>query len=60
MRKVLISEKNEFDHVSRGDYRQAAAVKMLAKIIKASEKPCDSEDVQTSKTLSKASKSAKA
>ena len=60
MRKVLISEKNEFDHVSRGDYRQAAAVKMLAKIIKASEKPSDSEDVQTSKTLNKASKSAKA
>lgn len=59
MRKVLISDKNEFDRVDRGSYQRAAAIQMLANMIKASEKARDSEEVQTSRKLTKAPESAK-
>lgn len=47
MRKILISDKDEFKKVRKSDYRTSAAVKMLASLIHKSEKNDESERVET-------------
>lgn len=56
MRKILMNEKGEFKSQGKTDFFKSTAVKMMASIIKKSEKDEDNEVVISNKALQRTSR----